>query len=67
MRRDNFTDAAFADFDGIVRETVNKLIKCADKHNIDRDDFIKYFAAIFNTMAEISTFKYYESEGATND
>ena len=57
---ENLTDAEFADFNGIVTETINKLIVCADKHNIDRDSFIKYFAAMFSTMAEITTFEHYE-------
>lgn len=57
---DRLTDAEFADFNGIVTETINKLIVCADKHNIDRDSFIKYFAAMFGTMAEITTFEHYK-------
>ena len=49
-------DKEYKDFNEIVQNTLNSLIDCADKHNIDRDDFIKYFSAIFGTMAEVSTF-----------
>ena len=37
---ENLTNAEFSDFNGIVTKTINNLIACADKHNIDRDSFI---------------------------
>jgi hypothetical protein len=49
----------FKDFNEIVQNILNSLIDCADKHNIDRDSFIKYFSAIFGTMVEVSTFANY--------
>lgn len=52
-------DREFKDFNEIVQNTLNQLIDCADKHNIDRDSFVKYFSTIFSTMAEVSTFTYY--------
>lgn len=56
------TDAEFDDFNEIVGETINSLVMCADKHNIDRDSFVKYFATMFGAMAEISTFSQYGKE-----
>lgn len=56
---DELSDKEFKDFNEIVQNTLNDLIDCADKHNIDRDGFIKYFSAIFGTMAEVSTFANY--------
>jgi hypothetical protein len=56
------TDVEFDDFDEIVGETIERLVACADKHNIDRDDFVKYFATIFGVMAEVSTFSQYGKE-----
>lgn len=53
------TDAEFADFGVIVAETISSLVKCADKHNIERDSFVRYFATMFNAMAEVSTFQNY--------
>ena len=52
-------DKEFKDFNDIVQNTLNSLIACADKHNIDRDSFVKYFSAIFSAMAEVSTFTNY--------
>lgn len=54
-------DKEFKDFNDIVQNTLNSLIDCADKHNIDRDSFVKYFSAVFCTMAEVSTFTNYTS------
>lgn len=54
------TDVEFEDFNEIVGETIGKLVECADKHNIDRDSFVRYFATMFVAMAEISTFEQYE-------
>jgi hypothetical protein len=57
------TDVEFDDFNEIVGETINKLVECADKHNIDRDSFVRYFAKMFGVMAEISTFEQYGRKG----
>lgn len=51
--------AEFDDLNEIIKNTLNSLIGVADKHNIDRDSFIKYFSAVFGTMAEVSKFEYY--------
>lgn len=53
------TDQEFEDFNTIVGDTISKLVEYADKHNIDRDSFVKYFSAVFGAMAEISTFQNY--------
>lgn len=60
------TKAEFEDFNEIVKDTITALVDCADKHNIDRDSFVKYFAAMFKVMAEVSTFEHYNG-GTTND
>lgn len=58
----NLSKAEFEDLKEIIEKTLNALVDCADKHNIDRDDFIKYFCAVFGTMAEVSTFEHYKAE-----
>jgi hypothetical protein len=63
VKASNLTDEEFEDFNEIVKETLNTLIDCADKHNIDRDSFIRYFCALFGTMAEVSTFENYKKGG----
>lgn len=57
------TNEEFEDFNKIVQDTLNALIDCADRHNIDRNSFVKYFCAIFGTMAEVSTFEHYKEVG----
>ena len=52
-------DKEFKDFNEIVQNTLNSLIDCADKHNIDRDSFIKYFSEIFGILADVSIFTNY--------
>ena len=54
------TEEEFDDFNDIVGDTISALLKCADKHNIDRNSFMRYFASIFSTMCEISDFEKYE-------
>lgn len=61
MKECGLTDKELKDFNEIVSKTINELVMCADKHNIDRDSFIKYFAGIFGAMAEITTFSKYKS------
>ncbi len=61
------TDKEFDDFNEIVGETIESLCICADKHNIDRDSFIRYFATMFGAMAEISTFEHYGEEVVGED
>lgn len=53
------TDAKFDDFNDIVGDVIDKLITIADKHNIERDDAMKYFATMFGAMLGVATFKYY--------
>lgn len=61
------TDIEFSDFNDIIGKTIQSLIDCADKHNIDRDSFIRYFATMFGAMAEISTFSQYDAEMVSED
>lgn len=64
-RTSGLTDAEFADFNNIVQKVIKMLIRCADKHNIDRDSFLQYFADVFGAMVEISTFKSFGKSGDT--
>ncbi|MCX4257769.1 MAG: hypothetical protein OSJ54_12705 [Oscillospiraceae bacterium] len=47
------------EFSDLMSDTVNALVKLADKHNVDRNDTMEHFAELFSTMAEISTFENY--------
>lgn len=59
MKEADLTDKEYEDFNGIIHKTLNELVKCADKHNIDRDSFIRYFVSIFGAMVHLTTFSYY--------
>lgn len=58
-KSNGLTEEELEDFNRIVQDTLNGLIRCADKHNIDRDSLIQYFANMFTALAGISTFKHY--------
>ena len=58
-KSNGLTEEELEDFNRIVQNTLNSLIRCADKHNIDRDSLIQYFANMFTALAGISTFKHY--------
>lgn len=61
------TDKEFDDFNKITGYTIYELITCADKHNIDRDSFIKFFSQMFSAMVEISTFTNFGTEENENN
>lgn len=60
MAECGLTDRELKEFAEIIKETIDRLIICADTYNIDRDSLMKYFAETFSTMCEISTFEHYE-------
>lgn len=49
-------NAVVDDMSEIYPAVIKQLVALADKHNVDRDVLVKYFAATFSAMAEISTF-----------
>lgn len=49
--------AYMKDFIGVMNDVISRVIFIADKHNVDRDNAIRHFAAIFKVMTEISTFE----------
>ena len=56
------TDAEFEEFRKIFSDTITNLADCADRHNIDRDGFIRYFAAMLKTTADICSFYQFDSQ-----
>lgn len=58
--QNRLTEAELDDINDIVGDTITALVDCADKHNIDRDSLVRYFAAMFKVMAEVSTFEHYK-------
>lgn len=50
----------------IQTDAMEKVIRLADKHGIDRDDLFMMFARGLNTMAHISTVADYKFGGNEN-
>jgi hypothetical protein len=58
---DGLDDKALRDFTDFMSDMVIPgLVLIADKHNYDRDDFIRYAANIMSMMAEFATFENYK-------
>ena len=56
------TQAGLNDLKDIAIKTINSLVEVADKHNVDRDDFISYFAFVFTVVSETGLYKKYEAK-----
>lgn len=56
------TDKEFDEFRKIFTDTIVSLADFADRHNIDRNDFIRYFGKMFNTTVSIGSFYQFESQ-----
>lgn len=54
--RDAVVDDMNKTYSRVLTTVVNQLIALADKHNVERDNVIKHFAAVFSKMAECGTF-----------
>lgn len=67
MQENELTENELNDLSEIASNTLKRLIKCADKHNIDRDSLVKHFVEVFGMITQISTFKNYTIKGGTND
>ena len=62
LYHEDLTEKEIKDVAKIVNETLSALVKCADKHNIDRDSFVRYFADMLLVMCEVSTFRDFNKE-----
>lgn len=64
MKQQELTEKEYSVFSEnltpIVTNTLEALIKLADKHNIDRDSVVQYFSDLFKAMSTVATFKGYE-------
>lgn len=62
LYHEDLTEKEIEDVAKIVNKTLSDLVKCADKHNIDRDSFVKYFADMLLVMCKVSTFRNFNKE-----
>lgn len=64
--QENLTDKEMKDLQGIVAETLASACAMADKHNIDRDSMLKYFADTLTAFAEVASIQNYETNYTCN-
>lgn len=62
----NLTDKEMEDLKNIVTDTLANVCAMADKHNIDRDSMLKYFADILTALTEVASIQNYETNHTCN-
>ena len=62
----NLTDKEMEDLKNIVTDTLANVCDMADKHNIDRDSMLKYFADMLTAIAEVASIQNYETNHTCN-
>ena len=63
----NLTDKEMEDLKSIVADTLASVCVMADKHSIDRDSMLKYFADILTALAEFASIQNYETKKTNAD
>ena len=62
----NLTDKKMEDLKNIVTDTLANVCAMADKHNIDRDSMLKYFADMLTALTEVASIQNYETNHTCN-
>lgn len=65
-KQSNLTDKEMEDLQSITTETLSSVCAMADKHNIDRDSMLKYFADMLTAFAEVASIQNYETNHTCN-
>lgn len=60
-KQSNLTDKEMEDLQDIVADTLASVCAMADKHNIDRDSMLKYFADMLTAFAEVASVQNYKT------
>jgi hypothetical protein len=66
-KQSNLTDKEMEDLQNIVTDTLASVCAMADKHNIDRDRMLKYFADMLTALAEVASIQNYETNHTNAD
>ena len=66
-KQSNLTDKEMEDLQSIVTDTLASVCAMADKHNIDRDSMLKYFADMLTAFAEVASIQNYETNHTNAD
>ena len=59
-KQSNLTDKEIEDLQNIVADTLASVCVMADKHSIDRDSMLKYFADMLTAFAEVASIQNYK-------
>ena len=65
-KQSNLTDKEMEDLQNIVADTLASVCAIADKHNIDRDSMLKYFADMLTAFTEVASIQNYETSHTCN-
>lgn len=65
-KQSNLTDKEMEDLQSIVTDTLASVCAMADKHNIDRDSMLKYFADMLTAFTEVASIQNYETNHTCN-
>ena len=65
-KQSNLTDKEIEDLQSIVTGTLANVCAMADKHNIDRDSMLKYFADMITAFTEVASIQNYETNRTCN-
>lgn len=65
-KQSNLTDKEMEDLQSIVTDILASVCAMADKHNIDRDSMLKYFADTLTSFAELASMQNYETSHTCN-
>ena len=66
-KQSNLTDKEIEDLQNIVTDTLASICTMADKHNIDRNSMLKYFADMLAAFAEVASIQNYETSHTNSD
>lgn len=66
-KQSNLTDKEMEDLQNIVTDTLASVCAMADKHNIDRDSMLKYFADMLTAFTELASIQNYETNHTNAD
>ena len=65
-KQNSLTDKEMEDLQSITTDTLASVCTMADKHNIDRDSMLKYFADMLTAFIEVASIQNYEASHTCN-
>ena len=66
-KQSNLTDKEIDDLQKIVTDTLASICSIADKHGIDRNSMLKYFADMITAFAEVTSIQNYKANRTNAD